>query len=124
MRFKVDENLPVEIAQLLRQQNHDALTVLDQQLGGRPDPDVAQVCLAERRALITLDLGFSDIRLYPPENYSGIIVLRPAVQTTPALVRIVTGVLPLLDQEPLDGHLWVVDERRVRIRGSSASGNP
>jgi predicted nuclease of predicted toxin-antitoxin system len=65
MRFKVDENLPIEVAELLRQHQHDALTVLDQQLGGHPDPDVAQVCLVERRALVTLDLDFSDIRHYP-----------------------------------------------------------
>jgi hypothetical protein len=30
MRFKVDENLPAEVAQLLRAAGHDALTVVDQ----------------------------------------------------------------------------------------------
>ena len=35
MRFKIDENLPVEAAELLRQAGHDAVTVLEQHLGGR-----------------------------------------------------------------------------------------
>lgn len=44
MRFKVDENLPVEIADVLRQQHHDAMTILEQQMAGQPDAIVAQVC--------------------------------------------------------------------------------
>jgi len=32
MKFKIDENLPVELAQLLNQCKHNALTVLDQNL--------------------------------------------------------------------------------------------
>lgn len=26
--------------------------------------------------------------------------------------------MPLLASEPLDGHLWIVEEQRVRIRGT------
>ena len=37
MRFKVDENLPVEVAELLSSAGHDALTVFDQSLGGEHD---------------------------------------------------------------------------------------
>lgn len=33
MRFKVDENLPVEAAEVLRQAGHEAATVLEQQHG-------------------------------------------------------------------------------------------
>jgi Domain of unknown function (DUF5615) len=36
MRFKIDENLPIEVAELLRAAGHDALTVLDQNLGAGP----------------------------------------------------------------------------------------
>jgi predicted nuclease of predicted toxin-antitoxin system len=32
MRFKIDENLPVEVAELLRHAGHDALTMWDQHL--------------------------------------------------------------------------------------------
>lgn len=61
MQFKIDENLPVEAAQILTKSGHDALTIHDQQMVGEPDLRVASVCLAEQRALITLDLDFSDI---------------------------------------------------------------
>jgi hypothetical protein len=41
MRFKVDESLHVEVADLLRGQDHDALTAFDQGLRGRDGHDLA-----------------------------------------------------------------------------------
>ncbi|MEX0712553.1 MAG: DUF5615 family PIN-like protein [Pirellulales bacterium] len=119
MRFKIDENLPIEVAELLRQHGHDALTVPDQNLAGQPDPRVALVCRHEGRALVTLDLDFSDIRHYPPADYEGIIVLRPALQSITRFIRLMGRVVPLLDQEPLKGLLWIVDDHRVRVRGTA-----
>ncbi len=120
MKFKTDENLPVEVVDLLRQAGHDALSVMDQQLAGHPDEDVAAACQAEQRALVTLDLDFSDIRSYPPEDYEGIIVLRPVLQTISSILRLTTRAVSLVDTESLAGRLWIVDEHQVRIRG----GNP
>jgi len=76
MRFKIDENLPFEVATLLCEASHDASTVFGQQLSGSGDPNVAAVCRAERRALVTLDTDFADIRTYPPAQYAGLVVLR------------------------------------------------
>jgi hypothetical protein len=41
-----------------------------------PGPD--KVCRKEGRALLTLDLDFSDIRTYPPEDYHGEAILQVA----------------------------------------------
>lgn len=122
MKFKTDENLPVEVADDLRQTGHDALTVADQQLAGQPDVRVAEVCKAEGRAVVTLDLDFSDIRVYPPNDYSGIIVLRPSVQTITNTRRLMGQVIALLPTEPLAGHLWIVDEGQIRIRAGTTKG--
>lgn len=124
MKFKIDENLPVEVVDHLRQLGHDALSVIDQQLAGHPDVDVVSACQAEQRALVTLDLDFADIRAYPPATYSGIVVLRPGVQTIPALMRLVRRMLQLLATETLTGNLWIVDEIRARIRGDGTSTTP
>ena len=77
MRFKIDENLPVDAAESLRDAGHDALTIDDQQMVGDSDPKIAAVCQSEQRAIVTLDLDFSDIRAYPPGEYHGLVVLRP-----------------------------------------------
>ena len=69
MRFKIDKNLPIEVAEILRAAGHDAATVNDEALGGALDPDRAAVLKRDSRALVTLDLGFADIRSYPPGEY-------------------------------------------------------
>jgi predicted nuclease of predicted toxin-antitoxin system len=114
--FKIDENLPVEAADLLRSAGHDAMTVLEQRLSGEPDPRISAVCMAEGRAIVTLDLDFSDIRNYPPSEYAGLIVLRLVSQDLPSVLKVLTRLLPLFEQEPVVGKLWIVDESRIRIR--------
>jgi predicted nuclease of predicted toxin-antitoxin system len=110
MRFKVDENLPAEIVDLLRGEDYDAMSILQQQMGGREDDWIAEVVRQEHRALITLDLDFADIRKYPPEDYHGIVVLRLATQDKRTLVSVFRRLLPLLKSEPLTGTLWIADE--------------
>ena len=117
MKFKVDENLPIEVVRLLENNGHDALTVLGQNLGGEPDSRIAQVCKEEKRALITLDTDFSDIRTYPPEEFFGLIVLRLITQDKPHVLSVVSRLINILFKEPLDRRLWIVEEGRVRISG-------
>ena len=117
MKFKIDENLPVEVAGLLRQADHDALTVVEQHLGGSTDPDVASVCQREECTLVTLDTDFANIQVYPPEEFSGLIVLRLQRQDEPYVLEILTRLMRMFSSEPLEGHLWIVDEGRIRIRG-------
>jgi len=57
MRFKVDENLHVEIAALLRERGHDALTVFDQGHRGRSDRDIANLTQSELCELVGSDQG-------------------------------------------------------------------
>ncbi len=116
VRFKTDENLPATAAALLRSAGHDVTTALDEGLGGVADPRVAAVCRMEGRALLTLDRGLGDIRAYPPAEYPGIVVLRARNQEIDTLLSLVRRLIALLGTHPLGGTLWIVDERRVRIR--------
>ena len=116
-RFKIDENLPIEVAEVLKAAGHDAMTIFDQSMVGNLDPKVASVCKAEGRVLVTLDLDFSDIRTYPPAEFPGIIVLRPRNQAKPTVLALVNQLIALLETgEPLAGHLWIVQETGLRIR--------
>ena len=119
MKFKIDENLPVEVVAVLHAAGFDAMTVLDQGLRGSSDPVVADICVREDRSLITLDGHFGDVTRYPPSDFPGLIVLRPRQQDKDHVVDLVRRVMPLFDSEPLLGRLWIVEESRVRIRGGS-----
>jgi predicted nuclease of predicted toxin-antitoxin system len=116
VRFKTDENLPEEVAESLREAGHEASTILEQGLGGEPDPDVASLCRLEQRSLITLELGFADIRTYPPREYPGLVILRPGHQSKARVIRLFEQALPILETEPLAGRLLIVEEERIRIR--------
>jgi predicted nuclease of predicted toxin-antitoxin system len=115
MPFKLDENLRPELGELLRQLGHDVSTVYDQGLRGRADHEIAEVCRAEGRILISLDLDFSDIQVFPPENYPGLIVLRLRFRGRAAVENVFRRVLSHLEREPIAGRLWIVDESRIRI---------
>ena len=117
MRFKVDENLPIEVAELLRSAGHDALTVFDQSLIGAEDQRILEVCQKEQRILITMDLDFSDVRSYPPREYNGIIVLRLHRQDKGHVLRVIQQTIQVIEQEQIKQRLWIVEEGRIRIRG-------
>mgnify|MGYP001609106253 CR=1 FL=1 len=117
MRFKLDENIHPEVAELLRQHGHDALTVWDQSMRGRPDADLAKVCQNEGRVLVTLDLDFADIRAYPPAQYLGLMVLRLHRQDRAYVRAVFAKLLPQLKPEAVERRLWIVEEAGVRIRG-------
>ncbi|HEX2740868.1 MAG TPA: DUF5615 family PIN-like protein [Rubrobacter sp.] len=116
MKFKIDENLPVEVAGELLAAGHEAVTIHDQQLVGSGDHALSEVCRSEGRVLVTLDLDFADIRTYPPENYPGLIVLRLGRQDKPYVLEVFQRLLRAIDGEPLEGCLWIVEENRIRIR--------
>jgi predicted nuclease of predicted toxin-antitoxin system len=116
MKFKIDENLPLEAAELLRNAGFDAVTIYEQQMSGATDPIVAVVCRAEARAIITLDTDFADIRAYSPQDYPGIIVLRLKYHDKPHVLAILRRVIQALLSERLVNRLWIVDEDRIRIR--------
>jgi predicted nuclease of predicted toxin-antitoxin system len=86
MKFKIDQNLPIEAAALLTAAGHDAMTVYQQSLGGASDERIVDVCKDEDRILITADLDLSDIRRYPPAQTPGYMVLRLPRQSKQALL--------------------------------------
>ncbi len=120
MKFKLDENLPEVVREALSQLGHEVHTVAEEGLAGAHDETVLKACVAEDRVLITLDLDFSDIRAYPPGSYPGIWVLRPPKQTFKAIEALVRAGVRLSTVERVRGQLWVIDEKRVRIRDGDA----
>ena len=74
MKIKLDENMPADLAAMLREEGHDVADVVEEGLGGADDPPVLKAATDEQRILITFDLDFADIRHYPPGSHGGIVV--------------------------------------------------
>lgn len=115
-KVKIDENLPREACEVFLRAGFDAVDVHDQKLSGAVDPAIAAVCRAERRVLVTLDAGFANIRSYPPDDYSGLVVLRIKSQDRGAVLALLEKVvITLADLDPV-GRLLIVRETGIRIR--------
>lgn len=115
MRLKLDENLGLRHAEILRQAGHEVDTVHDESLSGAPDDAVLAAARADGRALVTLDLDFADPMRFPPAATAGLVVLRP--RSHPArssidavLAQLVAG----LARSDVSGRLWVVEPGRLR----------
>lgn len=116
MRFKLDGNLPLQLKRLLTESGHDEVTVLDQEMGGATDSQVASACRREERVLLTQDIDFADIRTYPPGTYPGIVVFRLPSQSRNDLLEIATMLIESLVRSSPNRQLWIVEKSRIRIR--------
>jgi predicted nuclease of predicted toxin-antitoxin system len=119
MQLKLDENIDARISKLLRDAGHDAATVREQGLCGSGDADLYRICVSEKRALITLDLDFSNTLQYRPENTSGVIVLRGPNDLFPTTRILVETLVEALKHENPANHLWIIEPGRLRIHEPS-----
>ena len=117
MRIKVDEDLPLAVAVLLRQAGYEADTVLEEGLKGWKDPDLWRVVQAEGRFLVTADKGFGDVRIFPPGTHAGVLLLRPDEDGIRPIIELMKQVMVSYDLTALSGLLVVATPRGVRIRG-------
>jgi predicted nuclease of predicted toxin-antitoxin system len=73
MRILVDENIPLMTVARLRELGHDVRDVRGTPDQGMEDPDLWSAAMADRRALITTDRGFTEYRAVP---HYGIVIVR------------------------------------------------
>lgn len=116
MRIKVDEDLPTQVIQILRAKGHDAVGVVEQDMGGWKDHELWQAVQTERRFLVTADKGFGDIRAYPPGTHQGVLLLRPDKDGIRPVLELLERVLAVYDLDFLKGTVAVATPRGLRIR--------
>ncbi len=122
MNFKLDENLGTRTQQLFRETGHHVETVHDEGLSGGSDQRLYEICCAEKLCLVTLDLDFSDVLRFPPDNSAGIVVIRvPQNPSLSLLERLATQFLKTLAGKSVDHQLWIVETGRIRIHQSESN---
>jgi predicted nuclease of predicted toxin-antitoxin system len=116
VKLKLDENISLQAAQILRAGGHDVMTVRDQKLEGSGDATLLDICSGEGRALVTLDRGMGRSLHLSEKIGPGVAVLelggRPSHD---ALLDRIRQLAMLLERHELAGAFWVVEPHRVRM---------
>ena len=119
MKFKLDENFGIRTQKLFQFYGHDVQTVRSQGIQGCTDKNLYDICSAEKRCLVTLDLDFSDITRFLPSQSEGIAVIRvPRNPSLTLLEQLVKQFLKALTTMSITKKLWVVETGRIRIHES------
>lgn len=118
MKVKLDENITAAAKALIAQHGHEVDTVVDEGLTGATDSVVIEACRSDQRMLVTFDVGFGDVRVYPPGSHHGVVLLRLADQRPDITLDVLRRFLAEYALDDLDGALVVVSDDRVRIRRS------
>ena len=123
MKFKLDENLPLQIAIELRARTHDVQTVGEEGLTGRANADIWRAAQREGCILITQDLDFSDTRKFQPGTHHGVVLIR---LQSPSRRNLIARTTELFEAENVSG--WascfvVVTERKIRVKKPGPTRN-
>ena len=116
MKIKLDENLPLQVAERLRNLGHDIHTTQQEGLSGYPDADIWSAAQREGRFLITQDLDFSDARKFAPGTHHGIVLVRLHSPSRSQLIKRVEEVFRYENVSDWWSCFVVVSEHKVRVR--------
>jgi predicted nuclease of predicted toxin-antitoxin system len=115
MKVKLDENLPLRLASLLKDLGHDVHTVHEERLMGHADRESWEAAQKESRFLITQDLDFSDLRRFTPGSHHGILLMRLHSPTRRYLVERIVELFQKENVGEWAGCFAVVTERKIRV---------
>jgi predicted nuclease of predicted toxin-antitoxin system len=87
-------------------------------LGGASDERLRAAAIATGRVLVTLDADFGNLTRFSPAQTPGVIWLRLSPPTESTIAEALDRVINALSSMDITGKLAVVDEDKIRIRGS------
>ncbi len=120
MKIKLDENIPVQLAEILVTLGHETDTVADEKLKGQPDPTIWLAAQESERFLITQDLDFSDIRAFVPGSHHGVLLVRLGNPSRRELINRLKKIFEAEDVESWSRCFVVVTDHKLRIRKPKA----
>jgi len=116
MKFKLDENLPMDLAHLLAARGYQVDTVFSKGLQGASDRIIFEKVVSENCLLITSDLDFSDIRNYPIGLHSGIILIRLSSESKDRILKHFQWILDNFDLGQFAHALVIKSDHKIRIK--------
>jgi predicted nuclease of predicted toxin-antitoxin system len=119
VRFLVDEDCPLSLEKLLNSRGYDTIHVKTSGLSGTKDPELFIFAQEQQRIIISRDLGWANIKNYPPNSHCGLIILRFPFEAIAMEIRqVVEQFIDLVNISEIVGATVIVDKNKFRIRKS------
>jgi len=110
----LDENIPKTVQQSLQSAGYDTVRLKNK---GISDSEVLADAKSQNRTVLTFDRDFANTVRYPPQDYSGIIVMRrkSCTMTTSDVEILIKRLLEhLMATRSMIGQLFVVERAKIR----------
>ena len=119
MRFLIDADLPKSTKGVVRQLGFYLEDVRNIGLGNKSDADIIKYAKLNDFIIITRDLDFGNIPLYPIKLHKGVIILRlPYLFISKQINNAVSNFLKSITKEKIKNSIVIVELGRYRIRRS------
>ena len=119
MKLLADHCVWGKTIRLLRQSEHAVTTLKELGKEAASDDEVLEIAKELDAVLVTNDLDFGNIQLYPPSSHEGIIVLRLNHRTELQVHQNLLDFLRQTNREEIRGALVIINPRGCRIRRRS-----
>ena len=116
MKFKLDENIPLQLKQIIKTAGYVACDVYQQDLSGKTDVLVLEKCRKEGYILITNDSDFENIYAYPSEKHVGIIVFKLKSQGAKSVIAAFKLLLEKVNVSEIKNVITLVGNDSIKIR--------
>lgn len=117
MKFLIDNALSPLVAELLREQGHDAIHVRDYGLQTAEDLAIFLRSAEENRILVSADTDFGTLLALRQETRPSVIIFRRTSERRPKKqVTLLLSNLPALEVDLQEGAVIILEQTRIRIR--------
>ena len=117
MKFFLDENIPLSIIKVISKLSFEVEHAINAGLRGASDKEIAEYAKKQNAILITKDVGFGSILLYPKGSHYGLLVLRlPNYFNTEQIAEALKDFFSKVKPENLINHITILEAGKYRIR--------
>lgn len=119
--FLLDENLGRSTNEFLQNLGFKTRTVRELNLLGSRDEELLARASQERWVILTQDKDFGNLLRFPLQSHTGVVLLRLAAQTPPAIQKALQRLFSQINPNSLPDALVVVSESKIRVRRKTFS---
>ena len=116
MQLLADESTPFNIVQHILGLEVEISTVKEMGLSGKPDEEIISFVVKNKITLISADIEFGNILLYPPASHLGVIVIRYSPRVISELLQVVSDFIEQHKAANLSKTLVIIDKNKYRVR--------